>query len=393
MRKSICFCAVAGSGKTTYLVEMGRERLLELAEIQGHHGKLAFVTYTTNNNDNLQNRLYRRIGFSDSIVVLGWYQFLLKTFIQPYKRDIIERLYGTYVSVSFANPPVYKDTKGKNRPAYKKGNLEKKFLDKESDIYKDYIAEFAFECIKSNKKALQKYLPLIFDTIYIDEAQDLCGYDFEILKFIILEANVPIVIAGDAKQTTYTTANSRKNKNFTFESYLAEKVNAPKKEHIIIDRKTLTYTHRCTSPISSLASKISPDPPTITCSCDECEEKRKQFIHRLRGTYLVKEKDIQDFLKETESVILRWDKRDKTTKGLTNVYNMGEVKGLEFDSVLISPTSSILDILQGRESAKSNVVLAKLYVAVTRPRYILGVIVPDGFNDTIDGFSWYNPTP
>ena len=54
MRKSICFCAVAGSGKTTHLVKMGRERFRELAGIQGHHGKLAYVTFTTNNNDNIK---------------------------------------------------------------------------------------------------------------------------------------------------------------------------------------------------------------------------------------------------------------------------------------------------------------------------------------------------
>lgn len=391
MRKSICFCAVAGSGKTTHLVRMGRERLLELIGIQGHHGKLAYVTFTTNNNDNLQNKLYKSIGFSDSIVVLGWYQFLLQTFIQPYKRDIIEKLYNTHVSVSFANPPTFKDSKGKNRPTYKKGDFEKKFLDKEYNIYKDYIAEFALECIIKNKLSLQKYLPSIFDTIYIDEAQDLCGYDFEILKFLLQETNVPIIVAGDAKQTTYTTANVRKNKKFTFDSYLAEKVNSPQKEHIIIDRETLIYTHRCTSSISTLASKIYPEPPTITCSCDKCEEKRKLYNHRLRGMYLVMEKDIQEFLKETESAILRWNKRDNATKGLENVYNMGEVKGLEFDSVLISPTENMLDILQGRRNVESDIVLAKLYVAVTRPRYILGVIVPDNFNTIIDGFSWYTP--
>ena len=103
------------------------------------------------------------------------------------------------------------------------------------------------------------------------------------------------------------------------------------------------------------------------------------------------EKDIQEFLKETESAILRWNKRDNVTKGLENVYNMGEVKGLEFDSVLISPTENMLDILQGRRNVESDIVLAKLYVAVTRPRYILGVIVPDNFNTIIDGFSWYTP--
>ena len=111
----------------------------------------------------------------------------------------------------------------------------------------------------------------------------------------------------------------------------------------------------------------------------------------MRGIYFVKKKDIQDFLDETGAVILRWNKRDNATKGMADIYNMGEVKGLEFDSVLISPTASMLDILQGRGNVESDIVLAKLYVAVTRPRYILGVIVSDGFNDKIDGFSWYTP--
>lgn len=118
----------------------------------------------------------------------------------------------------------------------RKAILKRNFLTK-NIIYKDYIAEFALECIIKNKISLQKYLPSIFDTIYIDEAQDLCGYDFEILKFLLQKTNVPIIVAGDAKQTTYTTANVRKNKKFTFDSYLAEKVNRPNKEYIIIDQK------------------------------------------------------------------------------------------------------------------------------------------------------------
>lgn len=390
MRENCCFVAVAGSGKTTHLVEMGYRRLQELKDGDRYLGKLAYVTFTTNNQDNLLNRLRCKIGMSSSIVVLGWYQFLLKNFISPYKRDVIERLYGTNVSVSYVTPRIYKGPDGKNRPAYKKGDLEGKYLDSVGNIYKDHIAEFAFECIHKNKASLQKYLPEVYDTIYIDEAQDLSGYDFEILKFLIKEVHLTIVVAGDPKQTTYTTANTRKNKGITFDAYFEKKVNTSK-VYIAIDRDTLISTHRCIEPISALASRLYPNPSTTTCSCIECEKRRDMFTHRLRGLYLVQEKLIHEFLRETEAAVLRWDKRDKYTKGLSNAYNMGEVKGLEFDAVLISPTEKMLDVIRKQRIGDSDIILAKLYVAVTRPRYILGLIVPNSFSAIIEGFSLYTP--
>lgn len=391
MKENICFVAVAGSGKTTHLVEMGYRRLQELKETGIYFGQLAYVTFTTNNQANLQNRLRSRIGMSSSIVVLGWYQFLLKNFISPYKRDVIERLYGTNTSVSYAIPPTYKGPDGKNRPAYKKGDLESKFLDSVGDIYKDHIAEFALECIQKNKTSLQKYLPEVYDAIYIDEAQDLSGYDFEILKFLIKEVRLTIVVAGDPKQTTYTTANTRKNKGITFDAYFEKNVNTRNKAYVNIDRDTLIYTHRCIETISTLASRLYPNPSTITCRCAECEKRRDVFTHRLRGLYLVQEKLIHEFIRETEAAVLRWDKRDKYTRELPCTYNMGEVKGLEFDAVLISPTEKMLDVIKKQGMGVSDLILAKLYVAVTRPRYILGLIVPNSFSPIIEGFSLYTP--
>lgn len=52
-----------------------------------------------------------------------------------------------------------------------------------------------------------------------------------------------------------------------------------------------------------------------------------------------------------------------------------------------APRSGSFHAPKGRGIVESDIVLAKLYVAVPRPRYILGVIVPDNFNTIIDGFS------
>ena len=386
MSNNICYIAVAGSGKTTHLVRLGRDRLRELHNREAPCGRLAYLSFTINNQQNLRDKIQDEIGLTSSVEVFGWYQFLLKTFIRPYKRDIIESLYDTNVSIGFIEVPKIRDN-GKCYLHYKKGDLKKKFLCGHN-ICKDYIAEFAFLCIEKNKKSLSRYLHFVYDTIYIDEAQDLSGYDFEILKFLIERTNINVIIAGDPKQRTYVSAHLSKNKRYSFDSYCCEKIN---KDYIIIDAQTLSYTHRCVESIASLASRISPNPPTVTCQCQECLERRSAYTHNLRGVYWVAERHVANFIHETEATTLIWNKSRELLEGMSKVYNMGAVKGLERDAILLCPTEDMLKKLYNNSIELSEETQAKFYVALTRPRYILAILVPNDFNQEVEGIEWYEP--
>ena len=50
--------------------------------------------------------------------------------------------------------------------------------------------------------------------VVIDEAQDLSGFDFEILNKL-LESKLKLIIVGDSRQNTFNTSPTQKNKKFT----------------------------------------------------------------------------------------------------------------------------------------------------------------------------------
>ena len=53
----------------------------------------------------------------------------------------------------------------------------------------------------------------IFDHLYIDEAQDLSGYDLELVE-LLLKSRVRMTLIGDHRQATFSTNDNPKNKAY-----------------------------------------------------------------------------------------------------------------------------------------------------------------------------------
>lgn len=71
------------------------------------------------------------------------------------------------------------------------------------------------------------------------------------------------------------------------------------------------------------------------------------------------------------------------------VMNFGESKGLSFDRVLIYPTKPILNWLSDNNSELAATSRSKLYVALTRARYSVGIVCDYTDSLTIDGiYKW-----
>lgn len=108
-----------------------------------------------------------------------------------------------------------------------------KFLDKKKkNLYSDKLCEFAYECYEANPISLLERLSNIIDTLFIDEAQDLSGWDFEIIKVILKSpSEIKCILCGDPRQHTYSTSASSKNKKYNgmINLYVSEKVNTKRK--------------------------------------------------------------------------------------------------------------------------------------------------------------------
>lgn len=71
---------------------------------------------------------------------------------------------------------------------------------------------------------------------------------------------------------------------------------------------------------------------------------------------------------------LRWDKRTPVYSS-ENVMNFGESKGTEFDHIVIYPPKTFLEWLNNPSIELPAVTKAKLYVAITRAFFSVGIII------------------
>ncbi|MFP3822204.1 hypothetical protein SB658_26285, partial [Bacillus sp. SIMBA_008] len=59
----------------------------------------------------------------------------------------------------------------------------------------------------------------IFDLIIVDEAQDLAGWDLELIE-CLLKSAVEVALIGDHRQATFLTNDNPKNKKFAGEKII-----------------------------------------------------------------------------------------------------------------------------------------------------------------------------
>lgn len=300
MKNNVCYIASAGAGKTTWIVELLAQRFVEL---DSTHKKIAVVTYTDKNQEVLRDRISKKLGYvPSSILVLGWFEFLLKYWINPYKGDVIHSLYGKHIGILPVDSPsgLIRGKNGKFFFSYKEYELEKKYLTPNMrKIYSDKLSEYAIACLDKNNPNLLKRIENIFDCILFDEAQDFAGYDFEVIKNILKKCDLWCVLTGDPRQHTFSTHISKKHKGYEgrIDAFVKEKVNTKLKTYIEIDENTFIYSHRCAKEICEFSSKITPTyPQTKECTCELCAKKRSVY-NGLVGCYLLKEKDIDAYVR------------------------------------------------------------------------------------------------
>ncbi len=365
-----CYIACAGAGKTTLLVNEACARANSLSE---RYKQVCIITFTAENQENVRQRL-KNTHNRETVTVYGWFEFLLKCIARPFKTDIISSLLNTNLRLNYVTEPsgkIYNKKQKRWVCTYAKNDIKSKFLTKnESKIHSDKLSEFCYECYKINNKLLITHLENIFDSIYIDEAQDMIGYDLEIIK-ILVKSKIHIVLAGDPRQHTYDTHIS--NKHFAYKGHIElfckDKINTHKKTYIEVDRETLSSSWRCPPTICEIANSVSPSFPAMTYKGDA--QIQEQF-------YLVKESDSAKFLSVNNFIVLVWDKTSHMAT-LNSCYNMGEVKGLEFNDVLVCPTKTMIEwMIKGKSLAP--ITEAKFYVAITRAKRTLAILVPDNFS-------------
>jgi superfamily I DNA/RNA helicase len=218
--------AVAGSGKTTYIINQLNENTRSL-----------IVTYTINNFENLRTGIINKFGYIPSNISLLRYFPFLYTFC--YKPFLSYKLKTNGINF------------GLNPNKYAKQNKRDYYFDKFDRLYSNRIAKLLDGCnvIKDVNNRLSKY----FDNLFIDEVQDLAGNDFNFL-LNITKSNINSLLVGDFYQHTFDTSRDGNVNSSLHNDYNAYK-DRFKKAGIFIDNTTLNKSYRCSPNVTDFITK------------------------------------------------------------------------------------------------------------------------------------------
>ncbi len=362
MRKNKLIIAAAGSGKTTYLVK-------EALKIKDKN--VLVTTFTEANEEEIKKKFTHENGsIPGNVTVQTWFSFLIRHGIRPYQGGIFEKRVNGLSLVS-----------GQSKKFTKETDTEKYYFDRNLKIYSDKISGFVLKCNKHNNGEVINRISRIYPSIFIDEVQDLAGYDLEFLK-LLFSSSSHIVLVGDPRQGTYSTNNSAKNRQFKKSQIVYFFDNSEIKTKLEIDSDSLTINYRSNQKICDFANKIFPDLIATNSGQDETT------YHD--GVFLVREEDVDAYLDEHSSCVeLRDSVKEGRARRKWGAINFGNSKGLSFNRILIYPTKPIMTWIKDNNSELKPTSRCKFYVAVTRAKHSVGVVYDYADGEEIDGISNY----
>lgn len=333
--------AAAGGGKTTQLATRAKQAA----------SKVAVIAYTNNSVDEITAKLYA-LGASipENVEIWSWYSFLLQELARPYQNEILTRRIEGLSWVEGRS--------ARGVPRAKPGPF---FLNRTGNIYSDKLSQFIVETNAQSGGRVVKRLEQRFQTILIDEVQDLAGWDLELIQ-MLLRSKIEVSMVGDHRQATYSTNNALKNK-----AYAGAKILDMFRKWEKAKLLTVTYanaTRRCNQQIADLADTFYP--------ADQKTVSRNLAVTGHDGVFLLSPKAVDEYVETYNPQILRLDRKTKCDD--RSAMNFGESKGMTFDRVLIYPHGKGKQWLTTGDYKQVMSVAAKMYVGITRARYSVAFV-------------------
>ncbi len=387
MKNNKLIIAAAGSGKTTFLVNQALTVESETVLI---------TTYTEANGREIRDRIIAKKGCMPvNITVQTWFSFLLQHGVRPYQSVLNENIHNHDIGFYLSSEKSGKKYDAEGNPILFKGRPiywgEKDFLkfyfNSSFNIYSDKISKFVFNTDKATKGKLISRISRIYKHIYIDEVQDLAGFDLELIK-LMFKSNSSIILVGDPRQVTYLTHHSTKYGKYAngqIKSFVERELG--QKIQCEVDETTLSASYRNNQSICEYSAKLFPDQPApCACECDSC---RVGYDHV--GVFIIKPSEADRYLLTYTPVQLRWSSASKVNSNFP-VLNFGESKGATMDRVLIYPTNPMKKWIKNNTYPLKNEARSKLYVGLTRARLSSTIVMDYQESDCIDGVTVFTFT-
>jgi len=386
MKNNKLMVAAAGSGKTTYLVN-------KACEINGE--SVLITTYTEVNETEIKKKIIKKRGYVPSnITIQTWFSFLLQHGVRPYQSVLDESIHDENIGFYLTNEKSGKklDNQGNSitfngNPIYwGENDFKKHYFTKSLNIYSDKLSKFVFKCNEKSKNQVIDRIARIFSYIFVDEVQDLAGYDLELIK-LFFKSHSSVLLVGDPRQVTYLTHHSAKFEKYSdgqIKNFVENELG--KTIHCDVDETTLNASHRNNQLICNYSAKLYPSLSIPSaCTCKECRDNTTDH----EGVFIIKPSDAERYLSAHNPIQLRWSISTKCSSNF-QAMNFGESKGLSFDRVLIYPTKDMAEWVKDNNSELKSEARAKLYVGVTRARRSAAIIVDYDHDDVLEGIEKYS---
>jgi hypothetical protein len=369
--------AAAGSGKTTYLVE-------EAVKIKGE--RVLITTYTESNEAEIRQKFFELVGYVPAnVVIMTWFSFLITHGIKPFQGVLFEFQVRGMVLVSTPSGIRFYNSKGIGVP-WPEETIDKHFFDPTSRVYSDRLPKLVIRCNEKSGGAVIDRISRVFPHVFVDEVQDLAGYDLDILA-ALARSSVRLLMVGDPRQVTYLTHHERRYQKYADGGIVDLLRNElPKKVPVDIDETTLNRSHRNSAVICTVSSRLFPAlPASQACDRVRCRTGPAAW----NGVFILRTADYAHYLATVRPMQLR----DKiTSPGVDHRWpamNFGESKGRGFDHVVILPTEPMRRWLSDPAMDLKPQSRAKFYVALTRGRHSVAIAMDWGTAPLPTGFLLY----
>lgn len=358
--KNKLIIAGAGTGKTKYLID----RALEINE------KVIITTFTINCKNEIIEKIIKQKGYiPKNIVVQTWFSMLLQHGIKPYKKSLqIGKVKGVFMVQGRSGIRYI----GRRGPVYwgEQENFYNHYFDRNNNIYTDKLSKLVIRIDDKTNGKVIKRLASIYKNIFIDEVQDMAGYDLEFIKRV-MSSNSNVVLVGDPRQTVYKTHYEQKYQKYSdgnIENFIREEC---KSIDCDIDNTTLNKCYRCHKNIITFVNNFYKEYSPMEYT--EIEEKEHQ------GIFVIKKIQVEEYIKKYKPVQIIYNVKTKTCE-LSKTITMGKSKGATYDRVLLYPTGEFKKYIINGSANINGETKNKLYVGMTRPINSLTFVIDEESN-------------
>lgn len=364
--------ACAGSGKTTCLVQ----KALTITT------PVLITTFTEANETEIKSKFIQLNGFvPENVVIQTWFSFLIKHGVKPYQSYLLPQKVNGLLLVNGKSGVKYRTKKGFTVCYKEEEDIERYYLSNHSKIYSDKLAKLVFRINKKTNGKIINRLSRVYPNIFIDESQDLAGYDLELVKLLSKSAT-NLVLVCDPRQTTYKTHHESKYGKYRNGLIQEFVTNECSNGSFSINQTTLSHSFRCNQAICEFSNLLYPN--------FEPSQSQQNEVTEHDGVFLIQPDELNDYLMKYNPVQLRWNISDKRVNPEYDAWNFGSAKGLTFERVIIYPTKKMIAWLLDQSSELESEVRAKFYVAITRARYSVAIVCPNNDQVQIEGVSNYS---